>query len=90
MTAFDSNKYKEASRMGFDIAQGVTPSVIAIARQLDIKPDAFAKALADEEANSQYRADISTALQNLAVKMAVADTAKNAVSSLKKMLGLKG
>ena len=86
--SFNTRKYKEASELGFQIGQEVTPSVMAVARLRGIKPKALAEALADEEANSLYRADVSQALQRVAVKQAVADTADNAVKSLKKVLGI--
>ena len=86
--SFNTRKYKEASELGFRIGQEVTPSVMALARLNKIKPGAFAEALADEEANSLYRADVSNALQRVAVKQAVVDTADNAVKSLKKVLGI--
>ena len=86
--SFSTKKYKEASRMGFDVGQEVTPSVIAMARLLNVKASTFADAIADEEANSLYRADLANALQRVAVKQAVAETAGDAVKSLKKVLGI--
>ena len=86
--SFNTRKYKEASRMGFEIGQEVTPSVIALARQSGVSASDFASAIADEEANSLYRADLSNALQRVAVKQAVAETADDAVKSLKKVLGI--
>lgn len=86
--SFNSRKFKDASREGLEIGEDITPSVIVLARLGKVNPKAFAEALADEEGNSLYRADLITALQRVCVKTAVAEAAKDAVTSLKKVLGI--
>lgn len=86
----NTRKYQGASRAGFEVGQEITPSVISTARVLKVKPVDLAEAILDDEANSQYRSEVTEALQRLAVKRAVADTARDAVASIREALGLKG
>jgi len=71
--AFNSKKWAGEMQAGLDDANSVTPSVIATARVLGVKPEVLAEALMAEEANSVYRNSVAQALQNLHIKQAVAD-----------------
>lgn len=87
--AFSKGLHREAMQTGLDDANSITPSVIASARLSGIKANVFAKALIDDEANSNFRNDVAQALQKIYVAKAVAEAAADAVTSLKEILGLK-
>lgn len=53
------------------VVDSVTPSVMVLARVAGVKPVDFAKAIADDEANSTFATEVATVLQTVKVKEAM-------------------
>ena len=68
--------FSEAQGHGLEVAGGVTPSVMALAKVAGISAVKLASAIADRDGIEAFRAEISTALQAEFVKKAVEDSKK--------------
>ena len=68
--------FSEAQSHGLEVAGGVTPSVMALAKVAGVSAVKLASAIADRDGIEAYRAEISTALQAEFVKEAVEDSKK--------------
>ena len=68
--------FKGAQAEGMEVANGVTPSVLALAKVAGITAKVLAGAIADRDGIEAYRAEVSTALQAEFVKKAVEDSKK--------------
>ena len=79
---------KEEMQKGLDDANKVTPSVIVTARLTGVDPKALAKAMMEEDKNSEFTNGLAQALQTAYVKKAVAEKARDAVKTLKDVLGI--
>jgi len=69
----DTRKYKDAVQHAVDITNDVTPSVLSLAMASGVTANKFAGALAEAEATSLYRIEVSAILQKLLVDSAVAE-----------------
>lgn len=72
----DTRQYSTYAQMGLDIANELTPSVLALARVVGIKAKDFAEAIHQADQNSLYRNDVAYVLQQLYVKSAVEEAKK--------------
>ena len=63
--------YSEAQAHGLEVADNVTPSVMALAKVAGVSAVKLASAIADHDGIEAFRAEISTALQAEFVKKAV-------------------
>lgn len=63
----------DALRNGVDVAEKVTPSVLALAIVSGVKVAALAKVLADSDSISDYRTELALALSKASVDRAVED-----------------
>mgnify|MGYP001474704415 CR=1 FL=1 len=66
-----TRNFSETMHRGIDVADQVTPSVLALAQVAKVSPKVLANAITDEEGNSGYRALLATELQSLFVKKAI-------------------
>jgi len=74
----DTRQFSDAVQHAVDITNGITPSVLALARASGVTANKFAKALAEAEANSLYRIEVSSVLQKMLVDSAVDEAKKKA------------
>lgn len=65
------SKYSNEMHTGLEVAEKVTPSVIALAREAEVSANDLASAIVDDEANALYRNDLAHALQRAFVARAV-------------------
>lgn len=72
----NTRKYADAVQSAIDFVNGITPSVIALARAAGLTAKVFAKALNEAEENSLYRIEVSSELQKVLVDSAVAEAKK--------------
>ncbi len=64
-------------QIALDIVNELTPSVLSLAKVMKVEPKAIAEAIADNEAVSLYRTEVTAFLQPILVKKAI-DEAKEA------------
>lgn len=68
----DTKKYSDVMHEALEMADGITPSVLAIAQELGIKPKALAAALVGDSV-ALYRTKVALEVQAALVEKAVAD-----------------
>lgn len=67
----NTKKYISQTHTAVDVANQVTPSVLAIARGTGVKPKQLAEWLGDDRENSLYRAELVKELLSVFVAQAV-------------------
>lgn len=71
-----TKKFSIPMQEGLDVANDITPSVLALARSCGVTADKFAVAIHEADENSLYRNEVAMKLQSLFVKSAVEEAKK--------------
>jgi len=67
----NTKKYTPVLIQAIEIADNITPSVLAVAMLADVKAKDLAHMIGDDAVVSNYRADVAKHLQDVLIKQAV-------------------
>lgn len=76
MASTDTRRLQSSMHEALNIADGITPSVVSLAKVAKVTPKAFAEAIADSMEISEYRSEVAQNLQKILVKQAIEEAKK--------------
>jgi hypothetical protein len=68
-----TKKFSSVMFEALEVADNITPSVLAVAVLAEVKPKALAEMIGDSLAVSNYRSEVAKHLQDVFIKQAVED-----------------